>query len=58
MQAVEAAFPGVKAFSLPSMGPDGSRIHCELGVRGAPQQVSPAMEKLRAEVSRLGFPHK
>jgi molybdopterin-biosynthesis enzyme MoeA-like protein len=58
MQAVEAAFPGVKAFSLPSMGADGARIHCELGVRGAPQQVSPAMEKLRAEVSRLGFPHK
>jgi molybdopterin-biosynthesis enzyme MoeA-like protein len=58
MQAVEAAFAAVKVFSLPAMGSDGSRIHCELGVRGDPQQVAPAMEKLRAEVSRLGFPYK
>lgn len=58
MQAVEGAFGGIKVFSLPSMGPDGSRIHCELGVRGDPRQVPPAMEKLRAEVSRLGFPYK
>jgi molybdopterin-biosynthesis enzyme MoeA-like protein len=58
MQAVEAAFTGVKVFSLPSMGADGSRIHCELGVRGDPQQVPSAMERLRAEVGRLGFPYK
>jgi molybdopterin-biosynthesis enzyme MoeA-like protein len=58
MQAVEAAFPGVKVFSLPSIGADGSRIHCELGVRGDPQQVAPAMAKLRAEVGALGFPYK
>jgi molybdopterin-biosynthesis enzyme MoeA-like protein len=58
MQAVEAAFPAVKAFSLPSMGPGGSRLHCELGVRGAPDQVNAAMEKLRAEVARLGFPYR
>ena len=58
MQAVEASFKGVKAFSLPSMGADGSRIHCELGVRGDPAQVPAAMEALRAEVRRLGFPHK
>ena len=58
MKAVEAAFPGIKVFSLPSMGADGSRLHCELGVRGAPQQVPAAMERLRAEVGRLGFPYK
>lgn len=58
MQAVEAAFDAIKVFSLPSMGSDGSRIHCELGVRGDPQQVAPAIERLRAEVSRLGFPYK
>jgi len=58
MQAVEAAFKAIKVFSLPSMGADGSRIHCELGVRGDPQQVGPAMERLRAEVGRLGFPYK
>ncbi len=58
MQAVEAAFNAVKVFSLPSMGADGSRIHCELGVRGKPEQVAPAMERLRGEVGRLGFPYK
>ena len=58
MRAVEATFKGVKVFSLPSMGADGSRIHCELGVRGDPQQVPPAMDRLRAEVAALGFPYK
>lgn len=56
MQAVEAAFSGLKVFSLPSMGADGSRIHVELGVRGAPEQVTQAMESLRRAVSAAGFP--
>jgi len=55
MKAVEAAFPAIKAFSLPSMGQDGSRIHVELGVRGNPSEVGPAMELLRRTV---GFPYK
>ena len=58
MKAVEAAFPAIKVFSLPSMGQDGSRIHVELGVRGAPDQVGPAMEKLRRLVKDAGFPYK
>ena len=58
MQAVERAFNGVKVFSLPSMGADGSRIHVELGVRGDPAQVAPAMEALRREVASAGFPYK
>jgi molybdopterin-biosynthesis enzyme MoeA-like protein len=58
MQAVEAAFKGIKVFSLPSMGNDGSRIHVELGVRGAPGEVGPAMEKLRTLVREAGFPYK
>ena len=58
MQAVEAAFPGVKVFSLPSMGPKGERIHVELGVRGSPDTVRDAMEALRAEVGKGGFPYK
>ncbi|HEX7052425.1 MAG TPA: molybdopterin-binding protein [Burkholderiales bacterium] len=58
MQAVEAAFRGVKAFSLPAMGADGARLHCELGVRGDPKEVGPAMDRLRAELERLGFPYK
>src|SRR5438067_4459042 len=58
MQAVERAFGGVKVFSLPSMGADGSRIHVELGVRGDPAQVAGAMEALRREVASAGFPYK
>ena len=58
MQAVEAGFKGIKVFSLPSMGQDGSRIHVELGVRGDPAQVEPAMQQLRQLVREAGFPHK
>ncbi len=58
MQAVEAGFKGIKVFSLPSMGADGSRIHVELGVRGDPAQVSAAMEALRRAVREAGFPFK
>jgi molybdopterin-biosynthesis enzyme MoeA-like protein len=58
MQAVERAFNGVKVFSLPSMGADGSRIHVELGVRGDPAQVAAAMRALRREVASAGFPYK
>ena len=58
MQAVEAGFKGIKVFSLPSMGADGSRIHVELGVRGDPAQVEPAMQTLRALVREAGFPYK
>lgn len=56
MQAVEAVFKGIKVFSLPSMGPDGSRIHLELGVRGDPAQVKQAMDALREHVKAAGFP--
>ena len=58
MQAVEREFRGVKVFSLPSMGPDGARIHVELGVRGDPAQVQAAMDTLRREVGSAGFPYK
>jgi molybdopterin-biosynthesis enzyme MoeA-like protein len=58
MEHVENAFLGIKVFSLPSMGGDGSRRHVELGVRGDPSQVAPAMEALRAQVREAGFPYK
>jgi len=58
MQAVEARYKGIKVFSLPSMGQDGSRIHVELGVRGIPDAVGPAMEQLRRLVREAGFPYK
>lgn len=56
MQAVGALYAGVKVFSLPSMGVDGSRRHVELGVRGDPKQVKPAAEALRQSVRDAGFP--
>ena len=58
MKDVEAVFKGIKVFSLPSIGVDGSRIHVEVGVRGEPAQVEPAMAKLRELVRAAGFPYK
>jgi molybdopterin-biosynthesis enzyme MoeA-like protein len=58
MEAVEKAFSGIKVFSLPSMGDDGTRRHVELGVRGEPGKVAPAMDALRRLVSEAGFPYK
>ncbi|MSP96555.1 MAG: competence/damage-inducible protein A [Betaproteobacteria bacterium] len=56
METVGAAYAGVKVFSLPSMGSDGSRRHIELGVRGDPAQVGGAIEALRAGLEALAFP--
>ena len=58
MEAVGAEYPRVKVFSLPSMGPGGSRIHVELGVRGDPSQVDGAIGALRRLVGEAGFPYK
>jgi molybdopterin-biosynthesis enzyme MoeA-like protein len=58
MEETEKRFSGIKVFSLPSMGDDGSRLHVELGVRGEPAKVEPAMETLRRLVSQAGFPYK
>jgi molybdopterin-biosynthesis enzyme MoeA-like protein len=58
MQAIEAHFEGIKVFSLPSIAADGSRLHVELGVRGAPTRVGEAMDALRQLVAQAGFPHK
>ncbi len=56
MESVEKAFDKLKAFSLPSMGPNASRRHVELGVRGDPAQVALAIEEMRAQVRAAGFP--
>jgi len=58
MEQVGAGFPGVKVFSLPSMGLDGARRHVELGVRGVPAEVPAALERLRAAVRAAGFPFR
>jgi molybdopterin-biosynthesis enzyme MoeA-like protein len=54
MLEVESRFGGLKSFSLPSMGERGVRRHIELGVRGAPDQVAPAIAQMKAGVIALG----
>lgn len=55
MEAVEASFPGIKVFSLPFVGNETLGRHVELGVRGEPDQVGPAMQQLGAGVTQLGY---
>ena len=54
MLEIESRFRGLKSFSLPSMGEAGVRRHIELGVRGAPGEVAPAIEQMQAGVVALG----
>jgi molybdopterin-biosynthesis enzyme MoeA-like protein len=58
MEEVEARFPGVRAFSLPSVGDgqDGkpARRHIELGVKGDVDAVPPAFELIEEGLDRLG----
>ena len=55
MQGIEAKFPGLKVFSLPSLGSSEKRRHIELGARGEPGQVAAAMPEICLEVARLGY---
>jgi molybdopterin-biosynthesis enzyme MoeA-like protein len=48
MERIEADFPGVKVFSLPSVGDDKLRRHIELGVKGEPTAVEAAYEAMLA----------
>jgi molybdopterin-biosynthesis enzyme MoeA-like protein len=54
MEAIEAEFPGVKVFSLPSVGDVARGRHIELGVRGAPDQVPLAMALVQRGVVDCG----
>ena len=58
MEQVGTRFPGVKVFSLPSMGANGERRHVELGVRGVPAEAPAALEALCAGVREAGFPFR
>jgi len=58
MYSVEAKWKGLKLFSLPTMGTEGSRGHIELGVRGDPAEVQASMAEIRAELSRRGHPFR
>jgi len=55
---IERDFPGVRTFSLPSLGDgrDGriARRHIELGVKGPPERVDAAFEALRRAVQTSG----
>ncbi|MFZ6847225.1 competence/damage-inducible protein A [Undibacterium sp. RuRC25W] len=53
MEQLEAAFPLIKIFSLPSVGTETQRRHIELGVKGDPQQVESAFEKMCAGLDAL-----
>lgn len=51
--ALELKWPGVKAFSLPSVG-DKGQAHIELGVKGEPVAATQALAYLREQVVQLG----
>ncbi|MES2151492.1 MAG: molybdopterin-binding protein [Pseudomonadota bacterium] len=53
MLALEAAYPLVKVFSLPSVGDAQTRRHIELGVKGEPGQSAGAFAAMCAELDRL-----
>jgi molybdopterin-biosynthesis enzyme MoeA-like protein len=55
MVAIERDFRGVKIFSLPAVHSETVAAHIELGVRGLPEQVAPAMAVIEAEVARRGL---
>ena len=55
MLQIEAHYPGLKVFSLPFLGSNEVQRHIELGVRGAPEQVPPAMAAIRRGVEQLGY---
>jgi molybdopterin-biosynthesis enzyme MoeA-like protein len=54
LEALEQKWPGVRAFSLPSVGEGGGVPHIELGVKGDPEPAALALEFLRAEALRVG----
>jgi len=53
MEAIEAEFPNVKVFSLPSAGDANRRRHIELGVKGEPSQVAAAYARMLAGLDEL-----
>jgi molybdopterin-biosynthesis enzyme MoeA-like protein len=53
MVALEAQYPHIKVFSLPSVGDAQTRRHIELGVKGEPAQAAEAYARLCAELDRM-----
>jgi molybdopterin-biosynthesis enzyme MoeA-like protein len=55
MRLIEADYPGVTVFSLPSVGSEELRRHIELGVRGAPAAASSAIVDIREAITARGL---
>ena len=55
MEALEAQYPDIKVFSLPSVGDANTRRHIELGVKGEPAQTAAAFAHMCAELDRLRY---
>ena len=53
METLEARYPGVRVFSLPSVGDAHTRRHIELGVKGVPEQVDLAWSDMCAALERM-----
>lgn len=53
LEELEKRWPGIKGFSLPSVGEYG-RPHIELGVRGEPAPAAEALTWLREQAAALG----
>jgi molybdopterin-biosynthesis enzyme MoeA-like protein len=58
MEALEAQFPRIKVFSLPSVGDARTRRHIELGVKGEPGQAAQAFAEMRAQLDRLAAEYR
>jgi molybdopterin-biosynthesis enzyme MoeA-like protein len=54
MEAIEARYPDVKVFSLPSVDHPTLGRHIELGVKGSTDAVDPAFAELCAGLTQLG----
>jgi molybdopterin-biosynthesis enzyme MoeA-like protein len=52
--ALQDKWPGVRAFSLPSVGEDGQSPHIELGVKGPDEYLGQALTYLREQALALG----
>jgi molybdopterin-biosynthesis enzyme MoeA-like protein len=53
METIEAQYPLVKVFSLPSVGDAQTRRHIELGVKGDPVQTEQAFEKMTRSLDEM-----
>ena len=53
MEALEAKYPLIKVFSLPSVGNQQIRRHIELGVKGEPLQVAAAFDEMLAGLDQF-----